>query len=139
MRRWQEGVENSTAVPGNECKQAERWCVFRLSIRPQQQCGILISRLCSFFMSLLWVVLAGRVSKTTCGGVTEGLFSSGGLFATLSACVFHGQCIRKRMRRANYAGTSNRGRQTGRGEMGLMCDGGLGVCAVWVIFGERYE
>ncbi len=30
--------------------------------------------LCCFVISLLWVVLAGRDSKTTCRGAAEGLF-----------------------------------------------------------------
>jgi hypothetical protein len=133
----QEGVSNCTAGPGNECKQAERCCVLRLSTR-QQQCGIFITRLCAvFFISLLWVVLVGRES-TTCRDAAEGLF--GCLFATLPVCIWHGECIRKRVRRANYAGTNNRGRRMSRGGMGLMSEGGPGVCAVWVILGrERCE
>jgi hypothetical protein len=68
--------------------------------------------LCYFVFSLLWVVLAGRVSKTTCGGVAEGLFSSGCLFATLSECFWHAwECIRKDGRRANYAGTNTDGQR----------------------------
>jgi hypothetical protein len=53
---------------------------------------------------------------------------------TLPLCIWSGECIRKRVRRANQ--TEAGGWAEG---MGLMCDGGLGVCAVWVIFGERCE
>jgi hypothetical protein len=58
----------------------------------------------------------------------------GCLFATLPLCIWHGEFIRKRVRRASYAGTNNRGRRMGRGEMGLLCErfGCLcGECDLW--------
>jgi hypothetical protein len=94
---------------------------------------MLITRLNGFF-PLLWVVLAGRESKTTCGCAAEGLF-------WVIVCDFAGvhlawECIRKRVRRAKSAGTNTKGRQMGRGEMGLIRDGSLRRFAC--LFGVGY-
>jgi hypothetical protein len=74
-----------------------------------------MTRLCDVFVNyLLWVVLAGRESKTTCRGDSEGLF-------WVFVCDFAGVhlalgCIRKSVRRVNYAWTSNKQADGQRGD-----------------------
>jgi hypothetical protein len=82
---------------------------------------------CWCFISLLRGVLAGPLSKTTCKGVGEGLLGFYDLAVVHLAWGVHPKLRDTRK-------ISRKRQADGQRGMGLMCDGGLGVCAVWVCF-----
>jgi hypothetical protein len=100
-------------------------CVLRQSTRWQQQCGIFTTRPCVDFASFL-----GSPCGSTVKDHMQGCWRDSWVLSW-PVCIWHGECI---------CNCVDEGRRMGRVQMRLMtctymCDGGLGVYAVWVCFG----